>query len=110
MFFYFQLLEWLMSSLVFVNYLHLSRQKDELTKIALLHSSSRLIFPVILSFFILPVINFTLGQKYLQDLINADLSQHNGKLGIATEGLLWLKRCVAGVIILWCNSTIVKKY
>uniref|UniRef100_A0A8R1HGP4 GLTP domain-containing protein n=1 Tax=Caenorhabditis japonica TaxID=281687 RepID=A0A8R1HGP4_CAEJA len=32
------------------------------------------------------------GQKYLQDLIDADLSEHNGKFGIATEGLLWLKR------------------
>ncbi|KAF1763363.1 hypothetical protein GCK72_011629 [Caenorhabditis remanei] len=32
------------------------------------------------------------GQKYLQDLIDADLAEHGGKFGIATEGLLWLKR------------------
>ncbi|KHJ92387.1 glycolipid transfer protein [Oesophagostomum dentatum] len=32
------------------------------------------------------------GQRYLQDLIDADLRDNGGKLGIATEGLLWLKR------------------
>ncbi|VDM71321.1 unnamed protein product, partial [Strongylus vulgaris] len=32
------------------------------------------------------------GQRYLQDLIDADLQEHGGRLGIATEGLLWLKR------------------
>ena len=32
------------------------------------------------------------GQEYLQDLIDADLAENGGKLGIATEGLLWLKR------------------
>lgn len=32
------------------------------------------------------------GQKYLQQLIDADLAEHGGKFGIATEGLLWLKR------------------
>ncbi|CAJ0581216.1 unnamed protein product, partial [Mesorhabditis spiculigera] len=32
------------------------------------------------------------GQKYLQDLIDQDLAENGGKLGIATEGLLWLKR------------------
>uniref|UniRef100_A0A914D885 Glycolipid transfer protein domain-containing protein n=1 Tax=Acrobeloides nanus TaxID=290746 RepID=A0A914D885_9BILA len=30
--------------------------------------------------------------KYLQDLIDIDLNENNGKLGVATEGLLWLKR------------------
>lgn len=30
--------------------------------------------------------------KYLQNLIDADLCEHNGKMGNATEGLLWLKR------------------
>lgn len=32
------------------------------------------------------------GQRYLQDLIDKDLQDNGGKLGIATEGLLWLKR------------------
>ncbi|KAK6021585.1 glycolipid transfer protein, partial [Ostertagia ostertagi] len=31
-------------------------------------------------------------QRYLQDLIDSDLRDHGGNLGIATEGLLWLKR------------------
>lgn len=39
------------------------------------------------------------GQKYLQDLIDADLSENGGKLGIATEGLLWLKRYVFRLFI-----------
>ncbi|MFH4976038.1 hypothetical protein AB6A40_002747 [Gnathostoma spinigerum] len=30
--------------------------------------------------------------KYVEDLIDDDLAVNNGKLGIATEGLLWLKR------------------
>lgn len=29
---------------------------------------------------------------FLEDLIDRDLEEHGGKLGIATEGLLWLKR------------------
>ena len=29
---------------------------------------------------------------FLQDLIDEDISENNGKIGIATEGLLWLKR------------------
>lgn len=29
---------------------------------------------------------------YLQDLIDVDLAEHGGNFGIATEGLLWLKR------------------
>ncbi|KAK6036724.1 glycolipid transfer protein, partial [Cooperia oncophora] len=33
-----------------------------------------------------------IGQRYLQDLIDNDLKDHGGNLGIATEGLLWLKR------------------
>ncbi|VDL63393.1 unnamed protein product [Nippostrongylus brasiliensis] len=33
-----------------------------------------------------------IGQRYLQDLIDNDLRDNGGKLGIATEGLLWLKR------------------
>ncbi|EPB69124.1 glycolipid transfer protein [Ancylostoma ceylanicum] len=33
-----------------------------------------------------------IGQRYLQDLIDADLRENGGKLGVATEGLLWLKR------------------
>ncbi|CAD6187891.1 unnamed protein product [Caenorhabditis auriculariae] len=32
------------------------------------------------------------GQVYLQDLIDMDLAEHGGRFGIATEGLLWLKR------------------
>uniref|UniRef100_A0A1I7T7C4 Mitochondrial GTPase 1 n=1 Tax=Caenorhabditis tropicalis TaxID=1561998 RepID=A0A1I7T7C4_9PELO len=35
------------------------------------------------------------GQKYLQDLIDADLAEHGGKFGIATEGLLWLKSFIS---------------
>lgn len=30
--------------------------------------------------------------KYVEDLIDDDLAEHGGKLGVATEGLLWLKR------------------
>ncbi|KAE9551527.1 hypothetical protein FO519_005257 [Halicephalobus sp. NKZ332] len=30
--------------------------------------------------------------EFLQDLIDDDLANHGGKFGIATEGLLWLKR------------------
>uniref|UniRef100_A0A914ZVS4 Glycolipid transfer protein domain-containing protein n=1 Tax=Parascaris univalens TaxID=6257 RepID=A0A914ZVS4_PARUN len=30
--------------------------------------------------------------KYVEDLIDDDLAQNGGKLGYATEGLLWLKR------------------
>lgn len=30
--------------------------------------------------------------KYLQDLIDSDLADHNNCIGVATEGLLWLKR------------------
>lgn len=30
--------------------------------------------------------------KYLQDLIDSDLANNNNQLGVATEGLLWLKR------------------
>ncbi|VDK64192.1 unnamed protein product [Anisakis simplex] len=30
--------------------------------------------------------------KYIEDLIDDDLAQNGGKLGYATEGLLWLKR------------------
>nr|CDJ97764.1 Glycolipid transfer protein domain containing protein [Haemonchus contortus] len=33
-----------------------------------------------------------IGQRYLQDLIDNDLKDNGGRLGIATEGLLWLKR------------------
>ncbi|KAJ1359628.1 hypothetical protein KIN20_018402 [Parelaphostrongylus tenuis] len=33
-----------------------------------------------------------IGQHFLQDLIDSDLKDHGGGLGIATEGLLWLKR------------------
>ncbi|KAK5978246.1 Glycolipid transfer protein [Trichostrongylus colubriformis] len=33
-----------------------------------------------------------IGQRYLQDLIDMDLREHGGNFGIATEGLLWLKR------------------
>ncbi|KAF7637379.1 GLTP domain-containing protein [Meloidogyne graminicola] len=29
---------------------------------------------------------------FLQDLIDADIHESNGKIGLATEGLLWLKR------------------
>ncbi|KAI6241611.1 Glycolipid transfer protein [Aphelenchoides fujianensis] len=29
---------------------------------------------------------------FLEDLVEADLKAHNGKLGLASEGLLWLKR------------------
>lgn len=29
---------------------------------------------------------------FLQDLVDADLEEHGGKMGIPTEGLLWLKR------------------
>lgn len=29
---------------------------------------------------------------YIQDLVDADLREHNGKMGMASEGLLWLKR------------------
>lgn len=32
------------------------------------------------------------AQLYLQDLIDSDLRDNGGNLGIATEGLLWLKR------------------
>ncbi|CAI4230557.1 unnamed protein product [Auanema sp. JU1783] len=32
------------------------------------------------------------SQVYLQQLIDSDLAENGGKLGIATEGLLWLKR------------------
>ncbi|CAI5444047.1 unnamed protein product [Caenorhabditis angaria] len=32
------------------------------------------------------------SQVYLQDLIDSDLAENGGKFGIATEGLLWLKR------------------
>ncbi|CAJ0941793.1 unnamed protein product, partial [Mesorhabditis belari] len=32
------------------------------------------------------------GQEFLESLIDSDLAENNGKLGIATEGLLWLKR------------------
>lgn len=32
------------------------------------------------------------GQVYLQDLIDADLAENDGRLNTATEGLLWLKR------------------
>ncbi|KAK5965480.1 Glycolipid transfer protein [Trichostrongylus colubriformis] len=35
-----------------------------------------------------------IGQRYLQDLIDMDLREHGGNFGIATEGLLWLKRSV----------------
>jgi len=34
----------------------------------------------------------TYKQSFLQDLVSADISENNGKLGKATEGLLWLKR------------------
>ncbi|CAG9537558.1 unnamed protein product [Cercopithifilaria johnstoni] len=30
--------------------------------------------------------------KYIEDLVEDDLIKNNGKMGIATEGLLWLKR------------------
>lgn len=30
--------------------------------------------------------------KYIEDLIEDDLAKNNGKMGTATEGLLWLKR------------------
>jgi len=30
--------------------------------------------------------------KYVQNLVNVDLAEHNGQMGIASEGLLWLKR------------------
>uniref|UniRef100_A0A915Q1R7 Glycolipid transfer protein domain-containing protein n=1 Tax=Setaria digitata TaxID=48799 RepID=A0A915Q1R7_9BILA len=30
--------------------------------------------------------------KYIEDLIDSDLAENGGKMGIATEGLLWLKR------------------
>lgn len=30
--------------------------------------------------------------KYIEDLIEDDLAKNNGKVGVATEGLLWLKR------------------
>uniref|UniRef100_A0A8R1XYI7 GLTP domain-containing protein n=1 Tax=Onchocerca volvulus TaxID=6282 RepID=A0A8R1XYI7_ONCVO len=30
--------------------------------------------------------------KYIEDLIEDDLAKNNGKMGVATEGLLWLKR------------------
>ncbi|KAI1722706.1 glycolipid transfer protein (GLTP) domain-containing protein [Ditylenchus destructor] len=30
--------------------------------------------------------------KYVQNLVDVDLAQNNGKMGLATEGLLWLKR------------------
>lgn len=33
-----------------------------------------------------------IGQHFLQDLIDSDLKDNGGSLGIATEGLLWLKR------------------
>jgi hypothetical protein len=29
---------------------------------------------------------------FLQDIVEADLAENGGKLGIASEGLLWLKR------------------
>ncbi|KJH50106.1 glycolipid transfer protein [Dictyocaulus viviparus] len=32
------------------------------------------------------------GQRFLQDLIDSDLRDNSGRLGSATEGLLWLKR------------------
>ncbi len=34
------------------------------------------------------------AMRYVEDLVDVDLREHNGNLGIATEGLLWLKRCV----------------
>ncbi|KAE9416058.1 hypothetical protein Angca_002284, partial [Angiostrongylus cantonensis] len=33
-----------------------------------------------------------IGQQFLQDLIDSDLKDNGGRLGYATEGLLWLKR------------------
>jgi len=33
-----------------------------------------------------------IAMRYVQDLVDVDLREHNGHLGIATEGLLWLKR------------------
>jgi len=30
--------------------------------------------------------------RLLQDLIDLDIAERNGSLGVATEGLLWLKR------------------
>ncbi|MCP9257198.1 Glycolipid transfer protein [Dirofilaria immitis] len=30
--------------------------------------------------------------KYIEDLVEDDLARNNGKMGTATEGLLWLKR------------------
>uniref|UniRef100_A0A7E4UPN8 GLTP domain-containing protein n=1 Tax=Panagrellus redivivus TaxID=6233 RepID=A0A7E4UPN8_PANRE len=32
------------------------------------------------------------AMKYIQDLVDIDLNDHDGKFGYATEGLLWLKR------------------
>ncbi|KAH7722617.1 glycolipid transfer protein [Aphelenchoides avenae] len=37
---------------------------------------------------------------FLEDLIDRDLKEHDGKLGIATEGLLWLKRGLEFMLIL----------
>lgn len=30
--------------------------------------------------------------KYIEDLVEDDLAENSGNMGIATEGLLWLKR------------------
>nr|CAD2132903.1 unnamed protein product [Meloidogyne enterolobii] len=37
---------------------------------------------------------------FLQDLIDEDISENNGKIGIATEGLLWLKRGLQFMLLL----------
>lgn len=35
--------------------------------------------------------------KYIEDMIEDDLLENSGKMGTATEGLLWLKRLVVSL-------------
>ncbi|GMT21221.1 hypothetical protein PFISCL1PPCAC_12518, partial [Pristionchus fissidentatus] len=44
-----------------------------------------------------------IGQDTLQKLIDSDLKENGGKLGIATEGLLWLKRGLEFMLLMLIN-------